>query len=409
MIWRELQKQIQPRLSNELTLRMRKLIGNKEGGGPGWWLKQPQICNMGLRASRPALENCLQDLPGVKIDGEQVEETDEVLGSGAYGEVIVALYHGVRYASKKLHEALVENDERIPPNDPNSPVRKFREECQQMSQLRHPNIVQFIGVYFKPNSPPCLLMELLPQSLADFLDENKNKSNITFDRKCLILLDVAKGLLCLHSHSPPIIHRDLTANNVLLTSGMTAKIADFGVARYLPLPTEVGGQYMTICPGNLNYMPPEAKKENAFYDTKLDIFSFGHLTVYVATRRWPMITDKTFENPVTGDTDYRTETERRKDSLDMMKEENLRLRQLAESCLQDDAERRPVAKTIIKLLSEMIPDTETNFQTLLDEINHLKQKLQAKNLEIDELKRQLAIYKVSSKSVYRIAGNFGEH
>ena len=347
---------------------------------------------MGPRVSRPALENCLQDLPGVKIDGKQVEETDEILGSGAYGEVIVALYNGVRYASKKLHEALVENDERISPNDPNSPVRKFREECQRMSQLRHPNIVQFIGVYFKPTSPPCLLMELLPICLAEFLED---KTNIGFDRKCFILLDVAKGLLCLHSHSPPIIHRDLTANNVLLTSGLTAKIADFGVARYLPLPTETGGQYMTICPGNLNYMPPEAKKENALYNTKLDIFSFGHLTVYVATRKWPILKDRSFENPITGDTEYHTEIERRNESLEMITEENLKLRQLAMLCLHDDAEKRPLAKNIIDLLTEMIPDTDSKSQTLLDEIDQLKQELQAKILEIKELKRQLAIYKVS--------------
>lgn len=343
---------------------------------------------MGLRVSRPALEDCLQDLPGVKIDSTQVEETDEILGSGAYGEVIVALYNGMRYASKKLHEALVENDERISPNDPNSPVRKFREECQRMSQLRHPNIVQFIGVYFKSNAPPCLLMELLPIRLAGFLED---KTSMGFDRKCLILLDVAKGLLCLHSHSPPIIHRDLTANNVLLTSGLTAKIADFGVARYLPLPTETGGQYMTICPGNLNYMPPEAKKENALYDTKLDIFSFGHLTIYVATRKWPILMDKSFENPETGDTDYRTEIERRNESLQMMTEENLRLHQLAILCLQDNANGRPTTKKIIELLTEMIPDTDSKSQTLLDEIDQLKQKLQAKIDEVEELKRQLAI------------------
>lgn len=347
---------------------------------------------MGPRVSRPALENCLQDLPGVKIDGKQVEETDEVLGSGAYGEVIVALYNGVRYASKKLHEALVENDERISPNDPNSPVRKFREECQRMSQLRHPNIVQFMGVYFKPNSPPCLLMELLPICLAEFLGD---KNNIGFDRKCFILLDIAKGLLCLHSHNPPIIHRDLTANNVLLTSGLTAKIADFGVARYLPLPTETGGQFMTICPGNLNYMPPEAKKENALYDTKLDIFSFGHLTVYVATRKWPILLDKTFENRETGDTEYRTEIERRNESLEKMMKENPKLHQLAVSCLQDDAKNRPVTKDIIKQLTEMIPDTDSKSQTLLDEIDQLKKELQAKLHEVVELKRQLAIYKVS--------------
>ena len=148
---------------------------------------------------------------------------------------------------------------------------------------------------------------------------------------------------------------------------------------------------MTICPGNLNYMPPEAKKENALYDTKLDIFSFGHLTIYVATRKWPILTDKSFENPVTGDTEYRTEIERRNESLQMMTKENLKLRQLAILCLQDDANERPIAKTIIELLTEMIPDTKSKSQTLLDEMDQLKQKLQAKMDEIEELKKRLAI------------------
>ena len=344
---------------------------------------------MGLRASRPVLEDCLQDIPGVKIDGEQVEETSETLGSGAYGEVIVVRYNGVKCACKKLHEALVDNDEQIPHDDPNSPVRKFKEECQRMSKLRHPNIVEFIGVYFKQNSPPCLLMELLPQSLTDFLDK-RNETSISADRKCLILLDVAKGLLCLHNHNPPIIHRDLTANNILLTPNLRAKIADFGVARHIQLPSAPGeGEGMTMCPGNLNYMPPEAMKENAFYDTKLDIFSFGHLVIYVTTRKWPILKDKRFRDPITDDCEYRSEIDRRKDSLDSMME-NDQLYRLAISCLQEDPNERPVAEDVIRL----IPNPEVNSQSLLDENNQLKQKLAAKNLEINELRKQLVALKV---------------
>ena len=48
-----------------------------------------------------------------------------------------------------------------------------------------------------------------------------------------ILRDVALGLRYLHEHSPPIIHRDLSANNVLLTSSMNGKISDLGVAKIL--------------------------------------------------------------------------------------------------------------------------------------------------------------------------------
>ena len=79
---------------------------------------------------------------------------------------------------------------------------------------------------------PVLVMECLPLCLDGLLE---NTRDITLAVKRSILCDVARGLTYLHSKTPPIIHRDFTAKNVLLNSSMVAKIADLGVARILNL------------------------------------------------------------------------------------------------------------------------------------------------------------------------------
>ena len=100
-----------------------------------------------------------------------------------------------------------------------------------MSDLRHPNITQFLGVCFLPNCRlPVLVMERLDGSLDDLLE---NILNIPLVLKRSILEDVARGLLYLHKHRPQIIHRDLTAKNVLLTASLVAKVTDFGNSRML--------------------------------------------------------------------------------------------------------------------------------------------------------------------------------
>ena len=95
-----------------------------------------------------------------------------------------------------------------------------------MSDLHHPNITQFLGVCFLPSSQlPVLVMERLEGSPDDLLE---TVPNIPLTLKHSMLEDVAKGLFHLHTHDHQIIHRDLTAKNVLLTSSLTAKIADLG-------------------------------------------------------------------------------------------------------------------------------------------------------------------------------------
>ena len=177
-------------------------------------------------------------------------------------------------AGKKIHEILLD-----PGNEGMRDIAgRYVQECQLMSDLRHPNITQFMGVCFLPNCQlPVLLMERLDGSLNDLLETTPN---IPLVLKCSMLDDVSRGLLYLHQHTPQIIHRDLTAKNVLLTSSLVAKITDFGNARIVNLQPGQLARTLSRLPGTLAYMPPEALSANARYGPSLDVFSFGHLALF---------------------------------------------------------------------------------------------------------------------------------
>ena len=148
-----------------------------------------------------------------------------------------------------------------------------------MSDLRHPNIIQFLGVCFLPNCQlPLLVMEKLDGNLDDLLE---TVPNIPLTLKCSILGDVARGLLYLHKRTPQIIHRDITAKNVLLTSSLVGKITDLGNSRIMNVLPGQLAQTLSRNPGTLVYMPPEALTAAARYGPSLDIFSFGHLGIFV--------------------------------------------------------------------------------------------------------------------------------
>ena len=161
-------------------------------------------------------------------------------------------------------------------------IRKYLQECQLMSSLRHPNITLFLGLCFLPGTQlPLLVMELLETSLDDLLE---HMPNIPFSVKRSILENVASGLLYLHKRNPPVIHRDLTSNNVLLTSSLVAKITDMGNSRIVRPGQAV--RTLSALPGTLVYMPPEAQVSNEknSYGPSLDIFSFGHLALFTITQ-----------------------------------------------------------------------------------------------------------------------------
>lgn len=201
----------------------------------------------------------------------------EEVGRGAYGSVVKLHYKGTLCAGKCLHSILIAEG--------GYSHQKFVHECRLLKDLRHPHIVQFLGVCFLPSSHlPVLVMEFLPYNLHDLLVEHPN---IHTSVKHSVLKDIAQGLYYLHGQNPPVVHRDLSARNVLLNSALTAKIADFGVARIInPLNLS---RVLTNVPGAGIYMPPEAQESPnpVYYSDKLDIFSFGVLLLFVITQVFP--------------------------------------------------------------------------------------------------------------------------
>ena len=122
-----------------------------------------------------------------------IEVTDRELGHGSYATVIELKYLGLKCAGKKIHELLLRE------GDASYTVRRFEEECRLLSQVRHPNIVQFLGVYFQQGvRAPILVMEFLPSNLTSCIEQyGILPKEISYS----ILHDVALGLCYLHSRT----------------------------------------------------------------------------------------------------------------------------------------------------------------------------------------------------------------
>ena len=228
------------------------------------------------------MANLLRDYPKLRaFQLQNVRLTGTRIGSGAYGSVEEGAIPGAVCAVKKIHDIFQDRSE-IPQAEMERAAGQFVEECRLMSTLRHPHIVLFLGICVLPGSRlPALVMERLLTSLHDLLE---TRPNIPLGLKHSFLYDVAQGLCYLHSRSPPLIHRDLSARNVLLNSAMTAKIADLGVARIVP---SLRVATMTKAPGASIYMPPEALEDESRYDMTIDIFSLGVVAIFTLTQRFP--------------------------------------------------------------------------------------------------------------------------
>ena len=279
---------------------------------------------------------------------EGVSTTGLELGRGAYGRVVEIRIPGALCAAKIIHDELLRES-----NAANI-TTKFAEECKLMSTLRHPHVVQFLGVCYLPDSSdniPCLVMERLECDLHRLLE---TVVDVPITIKKSILTGVANGLVYLHSRRPSIIHRDLTARNVLLDSSMTARIGDMGVARIIDIPPGQLALTMSKGPGNVLYMAPEALEDRPRYNTSLDVFSFGNLMLFTLTQTLPNLKGATYVDPDTKALCPRSEIDRRKESInqleDLLGDQNHPFVLLAKQCLHNVPGERPLASDIVSTL-----------------------------------------------------------
>ena len=96
----------------------------------------------------------------------RLPSTDSELGHGSYATVQELEYLGLKCAGKKIHDLLLQQ------GDDSYYIRRFEEECRILSQVRHPNIVQFLGVHFQHGvRVPILVMEYLPTNLTSCIEQ----------------------------------------------------------------------------------------------------------------------------------------------------------------------------------------------------------------------------------------------
>ena len=294
---------------------------------------------------------------------DQVRVTDRELGRGSYATVVELEYMGLKCAGKKIHDLLLIQ----PGTDVTYTVRRFEEECRILSQVRHPNIVQFLGVYFQQKEQiPMLVMEFLPINLSSCIEQYDILPNeISYS----ILHDVALGLCYLHSQTPPIIHRDISSNNVLLTPNMTAKISDLGVARILNLDPNDGN--MTRAPSTPTYMPPEVMKSSPKYNTSIDTFSYGILMIHMLSGCLPQPQVEPTQVAKGGKLVAITEAERRAQFLQIIGS-NHPLMDLLLKCINNDSQQRPQTSEIVARLAEMVSQFPASFANRLEMLKHFQ-------------------------------------
>ena len=287
------------------------------------------------------------------------------IGRGSFGTVYEVKMNGLTCIAKGLHDILLGHGGNLPIREADKDAirAKFHDECAVLGNLKHPNIVQFLGVYRSNYDDEWLVIEYLHMDLAKCLEYYPD---IPLPLKLSILRDVSYGLLHLHSQAPPIIHRNLTAPSILLTQGMSAKIADLVVSKIFDI-CQVQQSAHTAAPGTWAYMPPEALIPDPKYDAKLDVFSYGALTLYVANQEFPIV----YQSPIPPLVTMKQEIQiyKRMPWVDKMGVAHP-LHNVVMSCLMDHPDHRPTSKELNDIITKLCTQHENSCKNVLEVSNH---------------------------------------
>ena len=329
---------------------------------------------------------------------------NKTLGIGSYGAVCKAMCDDLPCAAKILHPALFQF---TAPGTTNI-MQKFDQECRLLSAIKHPHIVQYLGMYHDPESRlPVLLMELMDESLTRFLE--RLHKPLPYHTEVNLCHDIVLALSYLHSNG--IVHRDLSSNNVLLIAGSRAKVTDFGMVKLYDVNRSTAHfTPLTQCPGTTVYMPPEALGEPPMYTDKLDSFSLGVLCIQIMTQQFPVPGDRfqimEINDPRVPSDRVKVkmdipEIERRQFHIDMIDPAHPLL-PIALECLKDRDRERPSCHDICGKISTLKASSQytgsvQQSQSVISEreiqIQDLQQQLHTKDYQLQQREVAIATHK----------------
>lgn len=237
--------------------------------------------------------------------------------------------------------------------------REFKNEIELLSRVHHRNLVNLIGFCFDQGEQ-MLVYEFIPN--GTLMDSLSGKSGIQLDwiRRMMVVLGSARGLQYLHDLAdPPIIHRDIKSNNILLDERLNAKVADFGLSKAFGNNDEKG--YVTTqVKGTMGYLDPEYYMTNQLTE-KSDVFSFGVVMLEMVTARRPIQQGKYIVKEI------KTAMDKTKDlcGLDEVMDPILlssttllvgfeRFVDLALKCVNEAGANRPTMGDVVKEIEEIV-------------------------------------------------------
>ena len=310
----------------------------------------------------------------------------EESGRGYYGKTYTVKYCETVCAAREIQliEGLGKDERR-------QMIESYLEECRQYALLRHPNIVQFLGVYY-PNEESrdiskvglsVMVMEVMADSLASYVIKHQN---IPVHIKYSIVHDVSLGLCYLHNHNPPIVHQNLSPDSVQLTAHPIAKISDLVVTKLIKTKCIMTKEKAL----DVNdFMPPEVLADTPQHGPPMDVFSLAGIILHTFNQQWPRPTElMQYESKMLGS----SEVKRRQQYLDKMATISEALTPLVEECLNYDPALRPniinVCKRIQVLKDAYVEDSLQDNITLYQQNAKLRVYITQKRFENEQLRHE---------------------
>ncbi|KAM3331967.1 hypothetical protein ACQJBY_027682 [Aegilops geniculata] len=293
-----------------------------------------------------------QDM-GNRFSYEELEEaTDSFnenreLGDGGFGTVYKGyLGDGRVVAVKRLY------------NNSYRRVEQFVNEAAILARLRHPNLVMFYGCTSKESRELLLVYEFVQNgTVADHLHGPRAAERaLPWPLRLSIAVESAAALTYLHAIEPPIVHRDVKTNNILLDTDFHVKVADFGLSRLFPL----DATHVSTAPqGTPGYVDPEYHQCYQLTD-KSDVYSFGVVLVELISSKPAVdITRQRNEINLAGMAISKIQKCRLEELVDVelgyesdpaARKMMTMVAELAFRCLQQNGEMRPPIREVLDVL-----------------------------------------------------------